>query len=180
MNDYEIDSARNWFSPADHPRLHDAVEGLNRFVGWVNNNSDGWAYWKAPQKAADRLIAKLQEKREAISRTHYSSEWVEDLTKEEWASLWRPIRRLMGDQKVDDPDAVLFPPRLQPGRRTVLAQVSVTFDVGTSKFDERDLADAIRDMVFTTIREETDLDPVVMEVVGLRTVDTVLISDKEA
>lgn len=51
-----------------------------------------------------------------------------------------------------------------PERRTISAVVLVTYDDAGENFTSDDLADAIRDMVFTTVREETDIAPIVMEV----------------
>lgn len=54
MNEMDIDQAVERFKA--HPVLGKYARFLSAFRDEVNAHSDGWAYWKAPAKAADRLM----------------------------------------------------------------------------------------------------------------------------
>jgi hypothetical protein len=54
MNDYDIDRAARQY--ADHPVLSDAVQTLADLKHWTDHNSDGWAYWPKPARAAAQLM----------------------------------------------------------------------------------------------------------------------------
>jgi hypothetical protein len=58
MNQYEIESAAR----CNHvcPNVRKGVRLLFNLMQSVNEQSDGWAYWKAPQAAVEKLIALLQ------------------------------------------------------------------------------------------------------------------------
>ena len=54
MNEYEITEAeRRW---RDHPLMGPATYTLASLLAAVNRSSDGWPYWKAPGRAAHRLM----------------------------------------------------------------------------------------------------------------------------
>jgi len=54
MNDYDIDNA---FHRASHDSVkRKAIRILLNHKDIVDNNSDGWAYWKAPVQAAQKLM----------------------------------------------------------------------------------------------------------------------------
>jgi len=53
MNQYEIDDAVDRF--AGHPILGPATLTLSNLADAANANSDGWAYWPKPARAAARL-----------------------------------------------------------------------------------------------------------------------------
>ena len=54
MNEYEIDEAQERFK--SHPALGPATETLSRLRLLANHNSDGWAYWPKPVRAANKLM----------------------------------------------------------------------------------------------------------------------------
>jgi hypothetical protein len=54
MNGYEIEEAAERFGA--HPVLGPATLYLQTFKNEVNEHSDGWPYWSAPAKAADKLM----------------------------------------------------------------------------------------------------------------------------
>ncbi len=54
MNDYEITEAVHRY--ADHPTLGPAARTLRNLKDVVDANSDGWAYWVKPRRAAARLV----------------------------------------------------------------------------------------------------------------------------
>jgi hypothetical protein len=44
-----------------HPALGPAVQTLDNLMTWTDNNSDGWAYWLPPARAAQRLIEFIED-----------------------------------------------------------------------------------------------------------------------
>lgn len=60
MNEYEIENAANRYN-ADTPNLEHAARTLVKLVNWTNSGvSDGWPYWKAPGRAANKLMNLIQ------------------------------------------------------------------------------------------------------------------------
>jgi hypothetical protein len=59
MNDYDIMLAQQ---RANTPVLRKAVQFLAAFKEQVNDHSDGWAYWKCPVNAANKLMELIQGK----------------------------------------------------------------------------------------------------------------------
>lgn len=57
MNEYEIREARERWSTSDHPVMKPATRALYAFMQTVNDNSDGWPYWRPASKAATKLMA---------------------------------------------------------------------------------------------------------------------------
>ena len=60
MNEYEIEIALSRFANDETPNLFTAANTLYRLKEWTNDNSDGWAYWPKPCRAAKRLQELLQ------------------------------------------------------------------------------------------------------------------------
>lgn len=58
MNGYQVAGAADRYQ--DHPVLGPATQTLVRLVNWTNQNSDGWAYWPKPCRAAAKLQALIQ------------------------------------------------------------------------------------------------------------------------
>jgi N12 class adenine-specific DNA methylase/superfamily I DNA/RNA helicase len=58
MNDTDIqDAARRWMH---HPVLGPATRTLENLMTWADANSDGWAHWPAPARAASRLMELIE------------------------------------------------------------------------------------------------------------------------
>lgn len=59
MNQHEIE----WAASRHHdcPNVRTGLRLLSRLVEAVNRQSDGWAYWPAPSRACEKLIALLQD-----------------------------------------------------------------------------------------------------------------------
>lgn len=60
MNDYEIDLALCRFSSAPTPNRFRLAETVANLASWADNNSDGWAYWPKPARAASRAIRLIE------------------------------------------------------------------------------------------------------------------------
>ena len=58
MNEWDIESAVRRYG--DHPVLGPAVATLQYLVNWTNQNSDGWAYWPKPCRAAAKLMVLIE------------------------------------------------------------------------------------------------------------------------
>lgn len=58
MNSYDIQDAALHF--ADHPVLGPATQTLDNLHQWTNDNSDGWAYWAKPGRAAAKLMELIE------------------------------------------------------------------------------------------------------------------------
>jgi hypothetical protein len=94
MNDYDIAMARRAF--ADHPVLAPAVEIVANLRDWTNQNSDGWAYWPKPCRAAARLIELIE--RDGTWEARYGAR--DDATPEELKAALRPIKSFLTRQGV--------------------------------------------------------------------------------
>jgi hypothetical protein len=58
MNTWDIEDAKLRFQ--DHPVLGPATQTLSNLEDWTDRNSDGWAYWPKPVRAADRLMTLIE------------------------------------------------------------------------------------------------------------------------
>lgn len=68
MNEYDIDYVATIFNDVDTPNLYSAAVALEQLATWANENSDGWAYWPKPSRAAKRLQEVLQAGQAAYRR----------------------------------------------------------------------------------------------------------------
>ena len=87
MNTYEIDERAAQY--ARHPLLGPATRTLASLRDAADANSDGWAYWPKPVRAARRLIELVE--RDGTSRYRFDDER-EDVTRAELTAALRPIK----------------------------------------------------------------------------------------
>lgn len=87
MNEYEIEEARDRY--AEHPVLGPATETLANLRDAANMNSDGWAYWPKPARAAAKLMDLIE--RDGTARYRFDSER-EDATVAELRKALAPIK----------------------------------------------------------------------------------------
>lgn len=87
-NTWDIAEFRRRFSGV--PILEDAAETLANLEEWANENSDGWAYWPKPVRAAARLIEFL----ERYSRAYPVSlaDNVDEIIAREYRAALRPVK----------------------------------------------------------------------------------------
>jgi len=97
MNDYDLGVARVRFTRAAKPNRLALVMVVDNLREWANDNSDGWAYWPKPAKAADKAMALIE------SRTNRENDEQEahDITDEELKAAVRPIKAFLTRQKVN-------------------------------------------------------------------------------
>jgi hypothetical protein len=61
INESEVERAAELY--AEHPVLGPATATLAALIEWTNANSDGWAYWAKPSKAAEKLQELIGDRR---------------------------------------------------------------------------------------------------------------------
>lgn len=84
MNEHEInDNAAHY---RDHPVLGPATQTLANLMEWANRNSDGWAYWPKPARAAKNLMDLIHGERPNLPAERA------DATPEKLAAALRPIK----------------------------------------------------------------------------------------
>lgn len=96
LNDYDID--RTILQYVDHPVLGPATKTLANLVDWTNSNSDGWAYWEKPVRAAEKLQRLIQG--DGI-RWFYGNDAREDATPEAYKAALTPIKAFRTRQGAD-------------------------------------------------------------------------------
>ncbi len=96
MNYWDIEDARARY--ASHPILGPATETLANLANWANCNSDGWAYWPKPCRAAARLQELIE--RDGTSRYRFDVER-DDVTRDEYLAALRPIKSFRTKQGAD-------------------------------------------------------------------------------
>lgn len=70
MNHWDIEEARQRY--ASHPTLGPATRTLTNLRDAADANSDGWAYWPKPARAAARLMELIE--RDGTSRYVFDTE----------------------------------------------------------------------------------------------------------
>lgn len=84
-NEYEIDCwLERW---ASNPVLASAAATLSSLKDAVNGCSDGWAYWQAPARSAQKLVALLADADRAYRRGEEQHLTAADLDR-----AYRPIK----------------------------------------------------------------------------------------
>ena len=94
MNTYEIDEAVQLFG--GHPVLDAAAVTLRNLRDWTDRNSDGWAYWPKPCRAARRLQLLL-----LTGRQSYLAGRTSDVTLAQLRDALRPIKAFRTRQGAD-------------------------------------------------------------------------------
>lgn len=95
MNGWEIQEAQVRY--AHHPVLGPATTTLSNLMEWTNRNSDGWAYWPKPVRAAEKLQRLIQG---ASPGSRWDDERA-DATPDALAVALRPIRAFRTRQGAD-------------------------------------------------------------------------------
>lgn len=85
MNEMDIEDAV--INYREHPVVGQASRFLSRFAEMINQNSDGWPYWRQPVKAAEQLMSMIESHRVAL-REHRPS----PATPEAFKKALRPIK----------------------------------------------------------------------------------------
>ena len=95
MNQWEVEDAALRYR--DHRVLGPATRTLENLVDWANLNSDGWAYWPKPARAAAKLMEMIT--RDGTSR--YRGAIREDVSAEEYRQVLSPIKSFRTKHNAD-------------------------------------------------------------------------------
>ena len=96
MNQWDIEDAAYRYS--EHRILRPATLTLRNLMDWTNRNSDGWAYWPKPARAAARLMELIE--RDGSGGYRFDGER-KDATVEEYRKALRPIKAFRTRQGAD-------------------------------------------------------------------------------
>ncbi|MGV8972213.1 MAG: hypothetical protein ACOH10_07810 [Rhodoglobus sp.] len=99
MNEWDIENALRRFNTGETPNLAAGARTLSALAEWTNRNSDGWAYWPKPCRAAKSLMT-LLEAAEAAQRRGWSYGDFTDVTAADLAKALRPIKAFLTRQGV--------------------------------------------------------------------------------
>jgi hypothetical protein len=88
LSEHEAEDAAGCFAQFDVPNLQTAAHVLLALIEWTNSNSDGWAYWMKPRKAASRLVDLVA----APRRGYLFGHQILDCTETELRDALRPIK----------------------------------------------------------------------------------------
>lgn len=56
MNDYDIETAQYRFSQGGTPNREKVADIVAKLAEWTDDNSDGWAHWSKPSRAAAKAM----------------------------------------------------------------------------------------------------------------------------
>lgn len=103
MNDYDLASAIQRFDAAETMNRLEVARTVARLADWTDRNSDGWAYWPKPARAAAKAMSLIE------SRTWAENEQQEevDATDAEVRAAYAPIKAFLTKQGV--PHDAIFP-----------------------------------------------------------------------
>lgn len=105
MNDYDRARALRTFDPTTTPNRAYAAAVVANLAAWADRNSDGWAYWPKPARAAERVM------RLVASTTNAENARREriDATDAELTAALRPVKAFLTRHGV--PHAEVLPTR---------------------------------------------------------------------
>jgi len=91
MNDYDLMQAERRLLPENVPNRARLVGVVDRLREWANANSDGWAYWPKPCRAASKAMALI----ESRAYPEYSTMETVDATDAEFKAALVPIKSFL-------------------------------------------------------------------------------------
>jgi len=100
MNDHDLDEAVSRFTRSTTPNRLALALMVRNLADWTNSNSDGWAYWVKPLRAAQRAM-------EHIAGGTWAEEEAQeanDITDAAMAAAARPVKAFLTRQHAT-PDA---------------------------------------------------------------------------
>lgn len=92
MNQWDVEEAAQRYGH-HHPVLGPATATLLNLMRWTNQNSDGWAYWPKPTRAAAKLMGLIEGDLhpEGVRGARFDVER-EDVTAAAYRTALRPIK----------------------------------------------------------------------------------------
>lgn len=89
-----------------YPNLGHLADNLDALRIWTDENSDGWAYWIKPRRAAQRIIETLHITASNL-RDYRKAQDVTDLSEADVKRLLAPVKAFLTRQGVDHADVLL-------------------------------------------------------------------------
>ena len=114
-NEWDIDQYQAVFTETSTPNLHAAALTVARLSDWANRNSDGWAYWPKPVRAAARLIQLCED----AMKTHYQGGSLPDISVAELRKAQQPVKAFLTRQNVAHDQVIVSP--TSAAKRTEMA-----------------------------------------------------------
>lgn len=97
LNEWDAEDLVIRFGGHHTPNLLAAAETLQSLVYWANRNSDGWAYWPKPARAAAKLIALLDD----------ADRWnPQDVTPAQVKAALTPVKAFLTRQGVEHAEVI--------------------------------------------------------------------------
>ena len=100
MNDYDLHSARQRFGQGRTPNRLALVLCVDNLREWADRNSDRWAYWPKPVRAAAKAIELI----DSCANPEYARMQREDITNAEMKAAVRPIKAFLTRQGASTTD----------------------------------------------------------------------------
>ena len=91
MAEYMIIDLANEIDAERFPNLARTAHTVRNLMRWTNNNSDGWAYWVKPSRAASKAIDALH----AYNFARYGHGEQADLSDADYRKALAPIKAFM-------------------------------------------------------------------------------------
>jgi hypothetical protein len=91
MNDYDIETAQYRFSQGSTPNREKVADIVAKLADWADSNSDGWAFWPKPAKAA----AKAMDLIDPQTNADYDRMYATDATEAEVKAALSPIKSFL-------------------------------------------------------------------------------------
>lgn len=96
MNEWDIEDARARFTRSSTSNRLALAIVVDRLREWADENSDGWAYWPKPLRAAQRAIEHIESRTYAANVAQETT----DITRAEMLAAVRPIKSFLTRQGV--------------------------------------------------------------------------------
>lgn len=96
VNDYDIAMARRRFGQGTTPNRLALAMVVDHLREWADRNSDGWAYWPKPCRAAAKAIAHIDSTTSEGNRAQER----EDITDADMLAAVKPIKAFLTRQQV--------------------------------------------------------------------------------
>jgi hypothetical protein len=96
-NHSEIDRFVEITDDGSTPNLHKLALTVRNLRDWADENSDGWAHWAKPSRAASNAVAIL----DAVETAWGTGGFITDVPNRELAAARTPIKRFLTRQGVD-------------------------------------------------------------------------------
>lgn len=95
MNDYDFNRAERVARSRNTPNRLAVIITVARLANWADHNSDGWAYWAKPRRAAQSAIAAIE------GDGTNAADNRPDMTLDEVKAVMRPIRAFLTRHQVE-------------------------------------------------------------------------------